>query len=122
MKKYLFYPGCSLERNARSYYNSVMAICEPLDIQFEEIVDWNCCGATEYTSLHRLGSFALEGRNLALAAKQASDNNVLVAPCSACYLNLSKTEHYLRVDPTWRRRSTGLWKPAGCITCRAAST
>ncbi|HVN55676.1 MAG TPA: CoB--CoM heterodisulfide reductase iron-sulfur subunit B family protein [Anaerolineaceae bacterium] len=99
MRKYLFYPGCSLERNASAYYDSVMALREPLGIEFEEIEDWNCCGATEYTSLHRLGSFALQGRNLALAAKQvAGGNNVLAAPCSACYLNLSKAEHYLRGD------------------------
>lgn len=99
MKKYLFYPGCSLEKNASAYLDSVLALRETLGIEFEEIHDWNCCGATEYTSLHRLGSFALQGRNLALAAKQVRDgNNVLAAPCSACYLNLSKAEHYLRED------------------------
>jgi len=98
MKKYLFFPGCSLERNARSYYDSIMAIRKELDMEFEEIQDYNCCGATEYTSLHRLGSFALQGRNLALASKQANGTHTLTAPCSACYLNLSKAEHYLRTD------------------------
>jgi len=98
MKKYLFFPGCSLERNARSYYDSIMAIRDDLDIEFEEIQDYNCCGATEYTSIHRLGSFALLGRNLALAEKQSNGTHTMTVPCSACYLNLSKTEHYLRTD------------------------
>lgn len=98
MTRYLIYPGCSLESISSSYYDSLTAVSAMLDIEFEEINDWNCCGATEYTSIHRLGSFALEGRNLALAAQQVVENNVLVAPCSACYLNLSKTEHYLRTD------------------------
>jgi heterodisulfide reductase subunit B len=98
MTKYLFYPGCSLEKNAAAYYDSIKAIREPLGLEFEEIKDWNCCGATEYTSIHRLGSFALQGRNLALAAKQVDGTHTLTAPCAACYLNLSKAEHYLRTD------------------------
>ncbi|HEY3344946.1 MAG TPA: CoB--CoM heterodisulfide reductase iron-sulfur subunit B family protein [Anaerolineaceae bacterium] len=98
MTKYLFYPGCSLEKNASAYTDSIMAIREPLDLEFEEVKDWNCCGATEYTSIHRLGSMALQGRNLALAAKQANGTHTLTAPCAACYLNLSKAEHYLRAD------------------------
>lgn len=98
MKKYLFYPGCSLSKNARSYYDSLMAIREPLGMDFEEVKDWNCCGATEYGSVHRLGSYALQGRNLALAEKQANGTHTLAAPCSACYLNLAKAEHYFRTD------------------------
>lgn len=98
MRKYLLYPGCSLERNARSYLDSLMAIRETLQMEFEEIRDWNCCGATEYGSLHRLGSYALQGRNLALAQQQADGSRTVTAPCSACYLNLSKAEHYFRKD------------------------
>ena len=98
MKKYLFYPGCSLDKNARSYYDSLMEIRGELGMEFEEVDDWNCCGATEYGSIHRLGSFALQGRNLALAEKQSNGTRTLTAPCSACYLNLAKTEHYMRKD------------------------
>lgn len=98
MKKFLLYPGCSLQRNARSYLDSTLALQETLDFKLEEIKDWNCCGATEYTAVHRLASFALEGRNLALAAKQVDGTHTVAAPCSACFLNLSKAEHYMRKD------------------------
>lgn len=98
MKKYMMYPGCSLDGIAKPYMDSLEAIRESLGMTFEEIEDWNCCGATEYTSLHRLGSFALQGRNLALAQKQAKDTRVITAPCSACYLNLLKTEYVMRQD------------------------
>ena len=98
MTRYLFYPGCSLEKNAAAYFDSVQAVSGALGLELEEIKDWNCCGATEYTSIHRLGSFALMGRNLALAARQADGARTLTAPCAACYLNLSKAEHYLRTD------------------------
>ncbi|MGD8458668.1 MAG: CoB--CoM heterodisulfide reductase iron-sulfur subunit B family protein [Anaerolineales bacterium] len=95
MNKYIFYPGCSMEDNARSYYTSLMAIKDGIDIELQEIEDWNCCGATEYFSVNQLPAYALVSRNLALAQEQAKGLNSIVAPCSACYLNLSKTEHYL---------------------------
>jgi heterodisulfide reductase subunit B2 len=100
MKKYMFFPGCSSEGIAKPYMDSLNAIKDPLGISFEEIEDWNCCGATEYTSLHRLGSFALQGRNLAIAAQQAKeiDTRVVSASCSACYLNMLKVEHTMRED------------------------
>ncbi len=92
--KYGYYPGCSIERNARAYHDSTMAVAKPLGIEFVEIDDWNCCGATEYIAINKVPAYALIARNLALAADQNSSTN-LVAPCSACYLNLKKADHYL---------------------------
>ena len=54
MSKYLFYPGCSLQRNARAYLDSTEAIREDINIVLEEVQDWNCCGATEYKSVYRV--------------------------------------------------------------------
>ncbi len=96
---YNYYPGCSLERNASAYHESAMAVADVLDIGFTEVEDWNCCGATEYMALDLLPAFSLISRNLALAAEQKVNGNHLVAPCSACFLNLSKTDRYLRDSP-----------------------
>ena len=93
--KFGYYPGCSLERNARSYHDSTMAIADRLDLEFDEVEDWNCCGATEYFALNKIPAYALVSRNLALAAKQQNGSHDLVAPCSACYINLLKTDHSL---------------------------
>ena len=49
MSKYLFYPGCSLQRNARAYLDSTEAIREDINIVLEEIQDWNCCRNFEGT-------------------------------------------------------------------------
>jgi len=98
MSDYLFYPGCSMESSAKAYYHSVMSVCKSLDIKLNEIDDWNCCGATEYLSLDRMPAYALIARNLALAEKQANGSKTVVAPCSACYLNLSKADHYMNED------------------------
>lgn len=98
MTKYLFYPGCSMQRSARPYLDSLMAIQQDIGWELEEIEDWNCCGATEYISVSRLPAYALNGRNLALAAQQANGVNTVLAGCSACYLNLAKTDRYMRKD------------------------
>lgn len=96
--KYLFYPGCSLQRSARPYLDSTLAIEKVLGIGLQEIEDWNCCGATEYHSIHHVASFALIARNLALAAQHKNGTPALLAACSACYLNLAKTDSYMFHD------------------------
>ena len=99
--RYGYYPGCSLEKNARAYHDSAVAVAQALGIEFVEVPDWNCCGATEYMALNALAGYALIARNLALAARQdlEGDVNQVVAPCSACFLNLSKTDHYMAESP-----------------------
>ena len=97
--KYNYYPGCSLERNASAYHESAFAVAEPLGLTFDEVEDWNCCGATEYMAIDILPAYALVARNLALAAQQQTSDEHLVAPCSACYLNLSKVEKNLTESP-----------------------
>ena len=46
--KYLLYPGCSMESTAIAYDKSLTKVAEVLNVELEEINDWNCCGATEY--------------------------------------------------------------------------
>ncbi len=96
--KYSYFPGCSLERNAAAYNISSLATAKALGMEMVEVEDWNCCGATEYISLNLLASFALIARNLAQATKTTGVNQ-LVAPCSACYLNLRKTDAYMQESP-----------------------
>ncbi len=102
--KYLFYPGCSMQRSAKPYIDSLLAIEEKLGVELIEVEDWNCCGATEYSAVNRTASHALVGRNLAIAEKMSNGSNTLMAACSACYLNLSKTDHYMLEDPIFNAR------------------
>ena len=84
MKQYAYFPGCSLEKMAQSYNKSANATAETLGIEFKEIEDWNCCGATTYFHVDELLSNTLVARNLAIAERENLD---FVAPCSACYKN-----------------------------------
>jgi heterodisulfide reductase subunit B len=47
-------------------------------------------------SIDEVSSFALAGRNLALAEKKKLD---LLAPCSACFLVLNKAQRYIKEYP-----------------------
>ncbi|MEA2025612.1 MAG: CoB--CoM heterodisulfide reductase iron-sulfur subunit B family protein [Chloroflexota bacterium] len=94
--QYMYYPGCSMDGTGRAYHDSIEAVLPALDIGLAELDDWNCCGATEYLGISPLRSQALVGRNLAIAEKQKNGTDTLVAPCSACYVNLARTDAYVR--------------------------
>jgi len=93
---YAYFPGCSLRGTGKAYEESIVAVFRALNIELEELRDWNCCGATTYMSFDEIQSYALAGRNLAMAAEKKQD---IVAPCAACYLVLNKTHHYVREYP-----------------------
>ena len=96
MKKYAYFPGCSLEKMASSYHKSALETTEIFDIELQELDDWNCCGATTYFHVDAILAHTLVARNLALAEKEGLD---LVAPCSACYKNAYFTNDYIKKDP-----------------------
>jgi len=97
MKKYALFPGCSLEKMAQSYHQSALDTTRLLDVELEELDDWNCCGATAYFHVDELLANTLVARNLAIAEKTGLD---FVAPCSGCYKNAYFTNEYLKQDPS----------------------
>jgi heterodisulfide reductase subunit B len=129
---YGYYPGCSLERNASAYDVSTRVIAAALGLDLVELNDWNCCGATEYLAINKLAAYALIARNLALAEKQFAPRDgsggahkpQLVAPCSACFLNLRKADHHLQEDETLAVKTNealgagGLHYDAGAVRVR----
>lgn len=118
--KYGYYPGCSLEKNAIAYHQSTLATMKLFGVELAEIEDWNCCGTSEYISIDLYAANALIARNLALAANQPDNCNQIVAPCSLCYLNLSKTEYYLLQSPELEKKiDTAL--AAGGLTYKAGN-
>jgi heterodisulfide reductase subunit B len=88
-----------METSAKAYNDSLKVIAPPIGLELEEIDDWNCCGATEYLGISLTPAYSLISRNLALAAKQVNGNRTVVAPCSACYLNLAKADYYMQEQP-----------------------
>lgn len=102
MAEYAYFPGCSLRATGMAYEKSLLEVFRILGLKLNEIDDWNCCGATSYMSIDEGSAFVLSARNLSLAAKQGATE--VVAPCSACYLALRKTEDYTKQYPAIRTR------------------
>jgi heterodisulfide reductase subunit B len=94
---YGYFPGCSLKGTGMAYEESLLTLFRLLDLPLEELEDWNCCGATSYMSIDEGAAFSLCARNLALAYK--AKHRDLLAPCSACYLVLRKTQDYTQRYP-----------------------
>ncbi|RMD70895.1 MAG: heterodisulfide reductase, partial [Gammaproteobacteria bacterium] len=106
-KQYSFYPGCTSEKHASAsnYMVSVDAMCEVLDIQLNEIPDWNCCGASiGYAGGGELPRLALNARNLALS-EQAHAGQDIVATCAACWLSARETKERLLDDDELMRET-----------------
>ena len=108
--KYLYFPGCSLKGTGKAYEESLLAVFRALGVELKEIDDWNCCGATTYMSVDEAKSYALAGRNLAIAEREELD---VIAPCSACYLGLNKAQKSLQDHPEIRARVTKALAAAG---------
>lgn len=104
MKGYLYFPGCSLKGAGAPYEKSLLAVFRALDLTLTEIPDWNCCGATAYLSVDADMGVTLAARNLALA--EHADGMDVVAPCSGCYLALTKAKALMAEYPDVRNKVT----------------
>ena len=110
MKRYSYFPGCSLTATAVAYGLSVEAVSEILAIELAELEDWTCCGSTPYSCFDELESVCVAGRNLALAEKTGLD---LVTPCSACYSTLKRADSHLKAYPELRSQVSEIFQATG---------
>jgi heterodisulfide reductase subunit B len=96
-KKFTYYPGCSSQGSARHLDESIRAVAPELDIELEDLEDWNCCGASVgHIGGGSLPNLALTGRNLASAQKQGRQD--VVTACAACYLNTHSGNEKIKSD------------------------
>ncbi|MDI6813095.1 MAG: CoB--CoM heterodisulfide reductase iron-sulfur subunit B family protein [Desulfitobacteriaceae bacterium] len=101
-----YFPGCSLHSTAKNYETSTQAVLKKLDVQLEEIPDWNCCGSTPAHQKDHLLALALPARNLALA-EQAGMKEVM-APCAACFNHLRTAEIECAKDQETSKKVQGV--------------
>ncbi len=99
--KFSYYPGCSLHSTAKEYDESTRSVCQSLNVELIELVDWNCCGASAAHSLNHELFVGLCGRNILNAQRMELD---IVVPCSACYNNLKRANEELKDDSTKREK------------------
>ena len=92
MKTYTYYPGCSDEATGVAYGITIKTIAEALDLELNELEDWNCCGTSPYHAAEELEAICVAGRNLVLAEEAGLD---IVTGCNACYVTLANTNKIL---------------------------
>jgi heterodisulfide reductase subunit B len=101
---YLYYPGCSLHSTAEEFNDSSQAVLRALGLGYEELDDWNCCGATPAHATSEFLTAALPLRNLINAEKQVEKWSgaaktapvEILVPCAACYNAFRLAEHLVR--------------------------
>jgi heterodisulfide reductase subunit B len=77
---------------------ATQTMCDELDIQLNEIPDWNCCGASiGYGSGGELPRLTLSARNIALS-EQHNPGQEIVATCAACWLSTREAKERLHED------------------------
>ena len=99
MTKVAYYPGCALEGSGGPYDRSTRALVKALDLEMENLADWNCCGAMEVKNIHPMLQTYMSARNMAIASQQMGIDTVM-APCNGCYHNLKKAEYECATSPT----------------------
>ena len=110
--KYFLYWGCSLEAGGKNYLVSLEPVCKALGMEFEEIEDWNCCGASiSYAGANELAIKTLNARNIAIA--ESTGGYDIVAPCSSCYIQMIKANEELKKDEALRNRINEILKEGG---------
>ena len=97
IKKYAYFPGCSLHASAKEYDMSLKAVVPRLGIELVEIPEWTCCTATPGYTVDPFTGHVLVARNLAIVEEMGLTD--VVTPCSGCYKNFVKTSQALREDP-----------------------
>lgn len=114
-KQYAFYPGCSSQKKASAdnFLRSIDVVCEKLDVQLNEIPDWNCCGASiGYGEGGELPRLALSARNLALAETNFAGQD-MVSVCPACWLASRETAERLHENNSLLAECNEALKEAG---------
>ncbi len=91
--KVSYYPGCSLHSTGLEYGESTEEVCEILDIELDELSDWNCCGAGSAHTVDEALAIELATRNLFTAEEAGMD---LVIPCAACFQRFKVAEKHIR--------------------------
>ena len=93
-KKVAYYPGCALEGTGHAYNRSTKALGKALDLELDEVKNWNCCGAMEVKNVDPDIQTYLSSRVMSIAANEMK-HDVVMAPCNGCYHNLKKAEYDL---------------------------
>ena len=91
-----YFPGCTLATKAAGYDMSGRAVAKALGMPFEEMSEWQCCGATFPLTTDNSMSLIAPTRILAQMEKAGGRATTL---CAICYHVLKRTQVFLDHHP-----------------------
>ncbi len=96
--KLLYYPGCTIKRNALEYEESAIAVLEKIGYSVRELSKWYCCGAYYSLATDDLIRHVGALRTLIKAESDSKDygSNDLVVLCPMCYNVLKRVDLLVR--------------------------
>ena len=110
--KLAYYPGCVSLSTGKEMDISTRAVCAALEIELEELSDWNCCGATHVSN---------EQVATGLAARNMAQTELpIMTPCSICYSNLRSAVRRLEDAAVREKVNAALEKKYSGATIRHA--
>jgi heterodisulfide reductase subunit B2 len=96
-----YFPGCTLSTKGKGYDQSGRAVAQALNVPFQELPDWQCCGAT--FPLATDNSMALIAPARLLTQGQKAGGHVTTL-CAICFHVLRRTQHFLTEKPEMLER------------------
>ena len=97
--KFTYYPGCTLRTQAKDLDIYARKSLEALGVDFEELKEWQCCGAVYPVSKDEVATKLSAVRILANAKEQ---NSKLLTLCSACHNVIKRVNEDMKVDENMR--------------------
>jgi heterodisulfide reductase subunit B2 len=91
-----YFPGCTLSTKAAGYDRSGRAVAKYLQMEFSELPEWQCCGATFPLTTDNSMALIAPTRLLAMAEKAGGDVTTL---CAICFHVLRRTQSFLGNQP-----------------------
>lgn len=99
--KISYYPGCTLKTKGKNLEDAAVASMKALNIDFEELPRWNCCGAVHSLAEDDLIHQVAPVRDLIRVMEQGSQK--VVTLCSMCYNSLARANLLMREDEEKRK-------------------
>jgi heterodisulfide reductase subunit B len=96
-----YFPGCTLSTKGAGYDRSGRAVAGALGLPFEELPDWQCCGATFPLATDNSMAFIAPTRLLTQAQNAGGHVTTL---CAVCFHVLRRTQNFLQVHPEMLER------------------
>lgn len=93
--KFSYYPGCTLKTKAKELDKFGRKSLEVLGVDFEELKEWQCCGAVYPMARDEVATKLSAVRTLAMAKEEGGK---LITLCSACHHVLKRVNDDMKND------------------------